>query len=189
MCRPSGADQGPRSAAETDSAIPVLKVIRSPGMLPMTERQSVTDRLRSMGWFTAERFSDGSRVLLRGRRMERRDYIGEIYPVVATIEHRFDREREDGLPAMQQHERYRELFIPFIESMEETAIGLHVLGDTTQGLVREWFYIREVTEFAAMAKKHPAGRLEFDIFHQADPSWALVDGAIEQIRGSGWERT
>jgi len=157
-----------------------------PVVVSPADLQTKREQLLATAWFTAERVANGARLLLRGRRIERDEYLGEIFPVVVTIEHHYDQKREDGLPTKQQHDRYGELVLPFTEAVEGAGVGVHVFGDTTRGLIREWFYVRDVNDIAALAKKHLRPRLEFEIFYEDDPSWKFFDDAVDQIRGERW---
>ncbi len=153
----------------------------------MTASPTDFAKLRAHPWFTAERRADGSRILLRGRRLEREDYVGATLPTVVTIEHHFDVKRDDGLPTKDQHEAYRNITLEFVEAVESGGVGVHVLGDTTQGLVREWFYTHDLDAIASLAEKYLAGHIDFEMNYDEDPAWRFLDGAIEQIRGASWE--
>lgn len=152
----------------------------------MTDHYVLRSRLLAKAWFTAERASDGSRILLRGRKLDRQDYCGALFPTVVTIEHKYSVQREDGLPTTQQHAEYREAILELAGAVEEAGLGLHVFGDTTQGTVSEWFYVCDLPSIAKLCAEHLNGRVDFELCYDDDPSWAFVDAAIEQIRGAQW---
>ena len=155
--------------------------------MTMADHDAVKSRLLAKTWFVAERESDGSRILLRGRKLEREDYCGAIFQTVVTIEHSFPVQRQDGLPTKQQHADYREALLEIVEAVESAGLGIHVFGDTTQGLVREWFYVGDLRAVASLSSQYLKGRIDYDFCYDDDPSWAFVDAAIEQIRGERWD--
>lgn len=153
----------------------------------MVDHDAQRSRLLEKGWFTAERAADGSRILLRGRKLDREDYCGPLFPTVVTIEHSFAVQRQDGLPTEQQHVEYQEVILALAEAVEVAGLGFHVLGDTTQGAVREWFYVRDLSALVELSSQHLNGRIDFDLRYEDDPSWAFLDASIEQIRGEQWD--
>ena len=153
----------------------------------MSDHHAVRSRLRARAWFTAERASDGSRILLRGRKINREDYCGAFFPTAVTIEHTYPVQREDGLPTKQQHAEYQEAILELAQAVEEAGLGLHVFGDTTQGTIREWFYVCDLPAVAKLSSEHLNGRIAFELCYDDDPSWAFVDAAIEQVRGVQWD--
>jgi len=154
--------------------------------MTMADHDALRSRLIAKAWFTAERASDGSRILLRGRKLDREDYCGALFPTVVTIEHSFPVQRQDGLPTKQQHTEYQEATLALAEAVEAAGLGFHVLGETTQGTVREWLYVRDLPAVAELCSQHLKGRIDFELCYDDDPSWAFVDAAIEQIRGEQW---
>jgi len=152
----------------------------------MNDPDAMRRRLLATPWFTAERTSEGARILLRGRRLERECYGCELYPTVVTIEHRYERQRTDGLPTQDQHSRYQEIVLQFVDAIEAARIGIHVFGDTTQGLVREWFYVSELPTMDRLSEEHLRGRMDYELCYDDDPTWSFVDRAISPIRGDGW---
>lgn len=152
----------------------------------MTDHHAQRSRLLARAWFTAERASDGSRILLRGRKLDQEDYCGALFPTAVTIEHTYRVKREDGLPTKQQHVEYQKAILELAEAVEEAGLGLHVFGDTTQGTIREWFYVSDLPAVAKLSAEHLNGRINFELSYDDDPSWAFIDAAIEQVRGAQW---
>jgi hypothetical protein len=152
----------------------------------MFDDDKIQTRLYATPSFTAERTTEGARILLRGRRLEQKHYAGELYPTVVTIEHHYERRRPDGLPTLEQHSRHHEILVRFIDEIEKTRIGIHVLADTTQGLIREWFYVNDVPRVDQLRAKHLQGHGEYELCYEEDSTWSFLDGAISRIRGTGW---
>ena len=150
----------------------------------MTDKELI-DNLLNTASFTANRNSSGMQIMIRGRRIRSDQYAGSVFPVVLTLEYQFIKEREDGLPTSEQHAAYGEFILPIIDAIENARLGVHVLGDTTDGLVREWFYVSDVHSFAKMAKQYKVNGFDYEINYDDDPDWAMLNAQLCQIR-SKW---
>jgi hypothetical protein len=154
--------------------------------LPMIDRDAIHNRLSATPWFTAERTSEGSRILLRGRRLEREHYGSQLYPTVVTIEHRYELQRTDGLPTHEQHSQHSEIFLKLVDAIETSQIGIHVFADTTRGLIREWIYVNNLPMISRLRTEHLQGHGVYELCYEDDPAWSFLDAAICQIRGTDW---
>lgn len=147
------------------------------------------ERLYRLECFNAERTTNGMRIMLRGRRLHRTQYAGDAYPIVITIEHAYEKTREDGLPSKEQHAAYGEWIFPVIDAIEDARVGIHVFADTNDGLVREWFYVSEIKIAAKLIKQHAAEGFVYELMYDDDPEWAFLDALLSQIRSeddSAW---
>lgn len=142
----------------------------------------VLERLLRLECFTAERTTDGMRIMLRGRRVHRSQYAGDALPIVMTIEHRFEKIRDDGLPSSKQHAAYGEWIFPVIDAIRDARVGIHVFADTTDGLVREWFYVSDIKVAAKLIKQHAAEGFGYELMYDDDPEWAFLDALMSGIR-------
>ena len=147
----------------------------------MKDPQSI-DRLFKTESFTAQRISDGKRILIRGRRLRNEQYAGDLFPVVITVEHTYEVLETDGVPTRPQHAEYREVILSVIDRIEEVRAGIQVYADTTDGLVREWFYVSDAKATAKIIKEYAPHDFIYEMYSDDDPEWSFLEQMISQIR-------
>ncbi len=120
-------------------------------------------------------------MLIRGRQVSPELYSGDVYPIVLTMEHTYEVQREDGLPTSEQHEAYGELLLPILDAMNGSRIGVHVFADTHDGMVREWFYVSDLKKAAGLIKEHAPSEFSYEIMYDDDPEWESLDSHVRQF--------
>lgn len=129
---------------------------------------------------------DGSRILLRGRRLHRAEYAGGRWPIVMTLEVSYPVMRDNGLPTQPQHAGHADRMLLVIDGVERDGVGVHVFGDTNAGLIREWFYVGSEDSGAERLTAYdtPEGWTT-EVMMQEDPAWQFYDDLVSPIRGNG----
>lgn len=140
------------------------------------------ERFGELEPFSVEGEMDGRRVLLRGLQAHPEDYAGDVLPIALTLEHRYEVAREDGLPTEEQHDAYADVMMDLIDAVHEEGVGVHLCADTSDGLIREWFYVADVDAAVAVMREMLPEGFAHEIMHQRDPEWEFAEALLGQVR-------